>query len=206
VVGGNVSLYNESSGRDIDPTPIVGVLGLIDRLDRRPPGAGLVEGGRLLLLGETVPQLGGSLWALHVHGHRGGELPPLDLELHGRLITFVVDLVADGLAVGLHDVSDGGLAVALGEMAVRSEVGFRVAGIETHADLFAESPSRVVVCALPEEAQTVFRRAQEAGIPASFLGGSGGDRLSVEGLIDLGLSEARRSWRGAIPAALQPTA
>src|SRR5205823_39460 len=79
VVGGNVSLYNESRGRDIDPTPIVGVLGVIDRLERRPPGVRLVENGRLVLLGETVPSLAGSLWAARRHGFRGGRLAPLDL-------------------------------------------------------------------------------------------------------------------------------
>jgi phosphoribosylformylglycinamidine synthase len=208
VIGGNVSLYNESRGRDIDPTPVVGVLGLIDHLDRRPPGAGLIENGRLVLLGQTQPQLGGSLWALRAHGHRNGTLPTLDLDLHLRLLRFVAELAVEGLAAGMHDVSEGGLGVALAEMAVRSDIGFRVVlgaggdGVPAHVELFSESPSRVVVCAPPDAAQEVFRRAAAAGIPASFLGGSGGDRLVVEGVVDVGVAEAKAAWQGAIPAAL----
>ena len=202
VIGGNVSLYNESRGRDIDPTPVVGVLGIIDRLERRPPSVALVDGGRLLMLGETVPELGGSLWALRTHDHRGGTLPPLDLGAHARLLAFVQGMVGDGLAAGIHDVSEGGLGVALAEMAVRSQVGFRVAGIEGHAALFSESASRVVVCAAPEMAQEIVRLAGAAGVPVAFLGGSGGDRLVVDGLLDVGLDEATTAWREAIPKAL----
>jgi phosphoribosylformylglycinamidine synthase len=202
VIGGNVSLYNESRGRNIDPTPVIGVLGLIDQLDRRPPGVGLVENGRLVLLGETEAVLGGSLWAARLHGHRNGRLPTLDLNLHKRLVVFLAELVTEGLVAGVHDVSEGGLGVALAEMAVRSGVGARVAGPTTHAELFAESPSRAVVCALPDAAQEIVRRAAAADVPASFLGGSGGDRLVIEGLVDVAVSDAKAAWQGAIPAAL----
>jgi phosphoribosylformylglycinamidine synthase len=205
VVGGNVSLYNESRGSDIDPTPVVGVVGLIEHLDARPPGVRLVEGGRVLQLGETVPTLAGSLWALEIHGHRGGTLPPLDLALHARLIELVRGLVEDGLAAGIHDVSDGGIGVALTEMAVRSGVGFEVDGIDDHAALFSESPSRVVVCAEGDvAAEQIRRRAQAAGVQFSELGMAGGERLMVEGLVDVAVDEATRAWRDAIPAALAP--
>src|SRR5437764_139360 len=150
--GGNVSLYNESRGRDIDPTPIVGVLGVIDRLERRPPGVRLVENGRLVLLGETVPSLAGSLWAARRHGFRGGRLAPLDLSRHRALVELVAALVTDGTAAGVHDVSEGGLGVALAEMAIQSGVGFRVVGPADHVALFAESPSRVVICSEPDAA------------------------------------------------------
>ncbi|MGH9179452.1 MAG: phosphoribosylformylglycinamidine synthase subunit PurL [Acidimicrobiales bacterium] len=205
VVGGNVSLYNESRGRDIDPTPVVGVVGLIDRLERRPPGVTLVDGATLLLLGTTVPELGGSLWALRAHGRRGGPLPPLDLEAHSRLLELVRGLAADGAAAGLHDVSDGGLGVALAEMAVRSGTGFTVAGVDGHAGLFSESPSRVVVgAATPDAAAEVEARAGAAGVPVTRLGTAGGDRLVVEGLVDVALADATEAWRGAIPRALDP--
>jgi phosphoribosylformylglycinamidine synthase len=202
VIGGNVSLYNESRGRDIDPTPVVAVLGLIEHLERRPPGVGLIDNGRLLLLGPTEANLSGSLWASRLHGHKGGTLPTLDLDLHHRLLVLVAALVAEGVLAGVHDVSEGGLGVALAEMVVRSGVGARAVGPADHAELFAESPSRVVVCAQPEAAQDVFRRAQAAGVPASFLGGSGGDRLVIEGLVDVAVADAADAWRGAIPGAL----
>ena len=204
VVGGNVSLYNESRGRDIDPTPVVGVVGVVDRLERRPPGVGLAPGGRLLLLGRTVANLAGSLWAARVHGHRGGTLAPLDLGAHARLLELVRHLVGDGVVNGVHDVSEGGLGLALAEMAVRSGVGFRVAGPATHAELFSESPSRVVLCADEEGAQEAVRRARAVGVPAALLGEAGGDRLVVAGLVDLALAEATDTWRGALPRALDP--
>ena len=202
VVGGNVSLYNESRGRDIDPTPVIGVVGLIERLDRRPPGVALVKGGQLLLLGQTAPTLGGSLWALKAHGNRGGTLPPLDLVLHARLVDLVRALVADGVVAGVHDVSDGGVGVALAEMAVRSGVGFRAGGIDGHVALFSESPSRVVVCAQGFD-EEVLRRARAAGVSASVLGTAGGERLVVDGLVDVGLGEAEAAWHHAIPDALE---
>jgi phosphoribosylformylglycinamidine synthase subunit PurL len=204
VVGGNVSLYNESRGRDIDPTPVVGMVGLIDELDRRPPGAGLVEGGRVLLLGDAGDaSLGGSAWARR-RGHLGGELPTVDYERHRSLLGVVRDLVSDGILAGIHDVSEGGLGVALAEMAFAGGVGVRVTGVDDHAQLFSEAPSRVVVCAVPERAPEVLRRAADAGVPASLLGGSGGDRLVVEGLVDLALDEARDRWRSAVPSAVAP--
>jgi phosphoribosylformylglycinamidine synthase len=204
VVGGNVSLYNESRGRDIDPTPVVGMVGLIDALERRPPGAGLVEGGRILLLGDAAAtSLAGSAWA-RTRGHAGGRLPDIDYDRHRALLELVRGLVADDVLAAIHDVSDGGLGVALAEMAFAGGVGFRVTGLGGHAELFSEAPSRVVVCVLPERAPEVLRRASEAGLPASLLGGSGGDRLIVEGLADLALVEARDGWRSALPEAVAP--
>ena len=202
VVGGNVSLYNESRGRDIDPTPVVGVVGLIDHLDRRPPGVGLVDGGSLLLLGTTVAGLGGSLYALRAHGRRGGPLPPLDLTAHARLLELTRGLAADAVVVGVHDVSEGGLGVALAEMAVRSGVGFSVDEIDGAAALFSESPSRVVVCVAPDRAAEVEARAAAAGVPVTVLGTAGGDRLRVAGMLDVGVDEATEAWRTAIPRAL----
>ena len=95
VVGGNVSFYNESGGADIDPTPVVGLLGLIDALVRPPVGPTLVEGGRLVLLGSTEAELSGSAWA-RARGHRSGRLPGLDLEMHSRVAGVVRDLVNGG--------------------------------------------------------------------------------------------------------------
>jgi phosphoribosylformylglycinamidine synthase len=203
VIGGNVSFYNESHGRDIDPTPVVGLLGLIDRLERPPPGVGLVPDGAIWLLGPRGAGLGGSQWALVAHGHRGGRLPALDLDRHRRLVDAVAAIAADGLADGIHDVSEGGLGVALAEMAVRSGVGFRVAGIRGHDELFSEAPSRVVLCVAPGQAEDeVRRRAAAAGLPLARLGQAGGDRLVVEGLVDLGLAKATERWRTALPGLL----
>jgi len=203
VIGGNVSLYNESRGADIDPTPIVGVLGIIEDLRRVPPGVTLVDGGRLVLLGRCEPNLGGSRWAAECRASRGGTLPSLDLDAHARLLSLVVSLVTDGAVAGIHDVGDGGLGVALAEMAVRSSLGFTVQGVAGHVELFSESPSRVVVCVEGQAGgEAVLQRAAAAGVPATMLGTVGGDRLVVDGLFELGLAQAVAAWRGAIPDAL----
>jgi phosphoribosylformylglycinamidine (FGAM) synthase-like enzyme len=203
VVGGNVSLYNESGGRDIAPTPVIGLLGLVERLERRPPGVGLVEGGRLLCLGPPGGDgLAGSRWAWSAHGHVGGRLPELDVTAHVAVCELVRGLVAADLVAGVHDVSDGGLGVALAEMAVGSGVGFRVAGLAGHAQLFSEAPSRVVACVTPDRVDAVVDRAVAAGVGVTLLGSAGGDRLVFDGLVDLSLPEAREAWRQALPAAL----
>jgi phosphoribosylformylglycinamidine synthase len=205
VVGGNVSLYNESQGRDIDPTPIVGTLGIIERLERRPPGPVLVAGGEVWLLGGPGwgAPLGGSRWAAELHGARGGPLPPLDLSAHRALVALVAEVVGAGLVDGAHDVADGGLALALAEMAVAAGVGFVVSGVPSAADLFAEVPSRVVVCVAPDRAGALRERAAGAGVAATFLGRAGGGRLVVEGLMDLALAEAAAAWERAIPAVVE---
>jgi phosphoribosylformylglycinamidine synthase len=205
VVGGNVSLYNESRGRDIDPTPVVGTLGLVDRLRRRPPGPGLVPASHIVLIGavaDTAISLAGSRWAVELYGHRGGRLPALDLDLHGRLLAVVADLVNDDLLDGVHDVSEGGLAVALAEMAVRSQVGFRIEGIAGHTELFGEGPSRVLLSVPAAALDEVRTRVTTAGLGWALLGRGGGDRLVVDDLVDLPLARATTGWRGALPEAL----
>jgi len=163
---------------------------------------GLVEGGPVFLLGpEGEDALGGSAWAKR-RGHSGGVLPGLDYDVHSAVLRVVRELVADDLVAGLHDISDGGLAVALAEMAAAGGIGCRVAGIQSHGQLFSEAPSRVLVCIRPENAQDVLARCAEGSVQASLLGASGGTRLIVEGLVDLDVAEVQQSWRRAIPDAL----
>jgi phosphoribosylformylglycinamidine synthase len=208
VVGGNVSLYNESGGRDIEPTPVIATLGLVHRLDRRPPGPHLTSGSHLLLVGAgagagaVAVSLAGSRWAVELRGHRGGRLPSLDLDLHGRLLALVRQLVTQAVVDGVHDVSDGGLGIALAEMAVRSQVGFRIEGVPDHLALFGEGPSRVVL-SVPEPAfADVLARADAAGVGWQGLGMAGGDRLVVEGLVDIRMADATAAWQAALPDAL----
>ena len=201
VVGGNVSFYNESRGRDIDPTPIVGVLGVVDELERRPAGVGLRQGGRLVLIGGAVPTLAGSRWAWG-RGQRGGSFDELDTDAHAALCDLVRSLVVDDLLLGVHDVADGGVLTALAEMAVRSEVGFDVADLTSVDALFGEHPSRVIACVDPDRLGEVHRRHVNAGISATLLGTAAGDRLIVEGVLDVALEDAVTAWREHLPAAL----
>jgi phosphoribosylformylglycinamidine synthase len=201
VVGGNVSLYNESAGVDIDPTPIVGLLGQIDELRRRPPGAGFADGDRIVLLGPDAGTLAGSRWAFD-RGAHGGTLDALSFDLHLAVAELTRKLVAGGLVSGVHDVSVGGLGVCLGEMAVRSGIGFNVARIADHRALFAEGPSRVLLSVPAANLTAIERAAEHASVPVQRLGLATGDRLVVKGLVDVGLADAADAWRRRIPAAL----
>ena len=233
VIGGNVSLYNETTGADIPPTPVLGVLGLVERLRRRPPPPALRAGSSVVLLGaRRAPgaagggpghPLAGSRWAVECRGRRHGVLPPLDAEAHARLTRFVASLVGEevggavgeevGRAVGeenrlldgVHDVSGGGLAVALAEMAVAGGVGVQVRGIDGHAELFTELPSRVLVTTgRPEELRA---RASAAGVPAEVLGTAGGERFVVVGpastLVDLSVAELSEAMAGSLAKRLE---
>ena len=201
VIGGNVSLYNESRGSDIDPTPVIGLLGMVDDLSSPPPGAGLVDGGRILLLGDTWPGLAGSRWATHTGKARLGTLPPCDLEAHTRVANLVRDLVVERAVLGAHDVAEGGLAVALAEMAVRSGVGFSVARIHDEAELWSESGGRAIVCVAADRAREVIDRAEAAGVAVTQLGLAAGDRLAVKDLLDVSLADATTAWRDRLPTA-----
>jgi phosphoribosylformylglycinamidine synthase len=200
VVGGNVSLYNESRGSDIDPSPVVGVVGMVDSLERRPPGITLVEGGALVLLGPADDELSGSRWAWD-RGHKRGTPPALDLGAHQDVADLVRSLVVDGLLVGVHDCADGN-GVALAEMAARSGVGVQVSLGDGHAALFAESPSRVVACVAADRLDAVLAAAQAAGVEVNEAGLAGGDRFVIDGLVDLSVAAVAAAWRGRIPEAL----
>jgi phosphoribosylformylglycinamidine synthase len=201
VVGGNVSLYNETRGRDIDPTPIVGVLGVIDRLERRPPGLALADGSALLLLGgATAPALAGSRWAWD-HGARGGRFPAPDLAVVGVVAGLTRALLADGVVVGVHDVGEGGLGLALAELAVAAGIGVRVPGVDDHVALFGESVDRVVMCVADDAVEGVARRASAAGVAWRRLGTAGGDRLEIGALVSVPVVDAVAAWRDRLPVA-----
>jgi phosphoribosylformylglycinamidine synthase II len=206
VVGGNVSLYNESRGRDIDPTPVVGTLGVVDRLERRPPGVHLAEGDRVLLVGPRSSELGGSRWAAATldDGRPLGPLPALDLKVHTRVAGVVRSLVAERVVSGIHDVADGGLAVTLGELVARSGAGLHLAGVDGAGELFSEAPSRVVVAMPVAAVAEVERRCRDASLPVVDLGTAGGDRLVIDGLVDLAVADVVAAERDSLPAAMAP--
>ena len=201
VVGGNVSLYNETAGQNIDPTPIIGVLGVVDRLAHQPPGARWHDGDRIVLLGAPDVSLAGSWWAF-ARGARGGDLAPIDYPLHAALAQLVRELVADQAVSGVHDLSEGGLGVALAEMAVRADIGFTVARIADHRALFGEGPSRVLVAVAAPRLTEIEARAAVAGVPVTRLGVAGGRRLVIKGLLDIALDDTRRAWADRLPSAL----
>ena len=203
VVGGNVSLYNESRGHDIDPTPVVAMVGMLDALQVPPPGVHLVDGCEIAWLGPGLVELSGSRWAW-ARGHRGGRPPTLDLAAHRTVCELVRGLVNDGLVLGVHDTADGGVGLALAEMAVAGGVGFRVtppSGVD-HGWLFGESASHFVLSVDPAALGELERRRRAAGVDGSIIGRVGGDRLVVDGLVDVALADAVAAWRGRLPELL----
>ncbi len=201
VTGGNVSFYNASGGSGIWPTPVVGIVGLI-RDHRMAVGHALREEAWLFLVGETLPELGGSEFADVVSGRLGGRPPALDLEREYALHRFLIDSIADELLLSAHDCGDGGLAVALAESAIAAGIGFAVTvpgDLPPHLGLFSESASRVVVSVAPDRAAELEDRASESGLPIERLGETGGPRLVFDGVLEIPLEEATAAHEEAIP-------
>ena len=214
VTGGNVSFYNESSGRPIHPTPIVGVLGLLEDAATAVPTGFPRPGLDVWLLGETRVELGGSVWQRLTTGRLEGHPPALDLATEVGLHRLLVDLAAHRLLAGAHDLSEGGLAVALVEATLASGVGATItlppvlppAALPPEqvplAALASESASRALLAAPPEAAGDLEALAAKAAVPATHLGTTGGDRLVVPGVLDLPLTRLRDAHEAALPDAL----
>jgi phosphoribosylformylglycinamidine synthase len=203
VTGGNVSLYNESGGSSVWPTPVVGMLGLIDdyRLMVRP---GFVNGGlAIYLLGSTHRELGGSEFAETVLGRVSGRPPILDVEVEGRLHQFLYEAARRDLLASAHDCSDGGLAIALAECAIAGGLGFRAAlpasDLRPLEFLFSESASRAVVTARLGREADVESLAGFHRLPSARLGVTGGSRLRIDGQLDVELTDAVVVYEGTIP-------
>ncbi|NBV90474.1 MAG: phosphoribosylformylglycinamidine synthase II, partial [Actinobacteria bacterium] len=164
VTGGNVSFYNQTADVAIHPTPVIGVLGVIDDVTRRTPMAWREDGELIYLLGETKDELAGSEWAHEIHGHLGGLPPELDLNKERTLAEILVAGSRDGMLSAAHDVSDGGAIQALVEMALRANVGARIwvpDGIDPFAFMWSESATRAVVV-VPRSEEMRFTAMCEA--------------------------------------------
>ncbi|NNG03935.1 MAG: phosphoribosylformylglycinamidine synthase subunit PurL, partial [Inquilinus sp.] len=201
VVSGNVSLYNETDGEAILPTPTIGAIGLLDDSGRHCDRALKAEGETLLLIGETAGHVGASLYLREVHGREDGAPPPVDLAAERRNGDFVRGLIADRLATACHDVSDGGLYVAVAEMAMAGGIGADIAlpdGVEPAGWLFGEDQARYLVATT--DAEAVRSRAEAAGVPVLALGPTGGDALTVNGQNAISVGETRRAHEGWLPA------
>ncbi len=204
VVSGNVSFYNETEGAAILPTPAIGGVGLIENYDRRADLAFRRKDDVILLVGRTEGALGMSRYLAEVLGREEGAPPPVDLAAERRHGDFVRALIAEGLVDTVHDLSDGGLAVALAEMALAGGVGAEIAldafgGLPAHAALFGEDQARYLIAAPADVATTVIARAQAADVPVLRLGATGGDRLTVAGVFSLPLARIRRAHEDWFP-------
>jgi phosphoribosylformylglycinamidine synthase len=213
ITGGNVSLYNETDGRAIYPTPVIGVIGLLEHADRVVTRRFQAAGDVVLLLGEGRGELGGSEYLKLADGSVRGAPPVLDLDAERALQALLVDLAEGRLVRSAHDCSDGGLAVTLAESCfdtdgIGADVSIeRVAvakaeDVNLAAALFGESASRVVVSAAPDAVSDVVKRAADAGVPARIIGRTGGRSLCIavggSVVVDVTVADAERAWSDAL--------
>jgi phosphoribosylformylglycinamidine synthase subunit PurL len=200
VTGGNVSLYNQTGQAAIHPTPVIGVLGVHDDVRQRVGAGFAADGAQVVLLGTTRDEFGGSAWAHVLHGHLGGRPPAPDLDAERRVAT-VIDAAKAALLGSAHDLSEGGLGIAVAESCLRGGRGcqIRLAG-DAFTELFSESAARAVVSVRPGREDEFAALAAEHGVPVRVLGTTGGDSLEVEGLFTVPLDELTRVWAGTLPA------
>jgi phosphoribosylformylglycinamidine synthase len=207
ITGGNVSLYNETDGRPIYPTPIIGVVGLIDDASRALARTFRRAADDIVLLGEGFGELGGSEYLKTVHGLVKGTPPELDLDRERALISLLTKAAAAGLLQSAHDCSDGGIAVTLAESAFDSggiglEVDLPAAATGLSGTLFGESASRAVVTVRPNDRAALMEMAAATGVPALAIGRTGGPaiRIAVAGeiAIDCTLSGTEEIWQTAL--------
>ncbi|WP_106241939.1 phosphoribosylformylglycinamidine synthase subunit PurL [Nonomuraea fuscirosea] len=201
VTGGNVSFYNQTGSTAIHPTPVVGVLGVIDDVAARVPTGFVAEGLRVVLLGDTRDEFGGSEWAHVAHRHLGGLPPQADLEAEKALATVLVEAARRGLLAGSHDLSDGGLAVALAESCLARGVGATVELTgDAFTDLFSESASRALVAVRPEAYAEFASLCGRHDVPCYGLGTTGGNALVVKDVFEVPVEELRETHTAALPA------
>lgn len=206
VVSGNVSLYNETAQGAIFPTPVVGMVGLLQDVERRT-GMALKEAGELIvLLGGWREELGGSEYLAVCHGIESGAVADVDLVHEKNLIELLQQVIGAGIATSCHDIADGGLAITLAESAIKGGIGFSVDipsyAKDESARLFSEAPGRAVITLKEDSLSELQQLAAARGVEIEVLGKSGGDNLiyRVEGkqCINLPVTQAARIWEEAI--------
>jgi phosphoribosylformylglycinamidine synthase len=214
VISGNVSLYNESLTHSVYPTPLIGMVGLIEDLSHITTQWFKQAGDVVFLAGDirSQPDIGGSEYLKAVHGQVNGDAPAIDLEAEKKLHDFVRDAIRAGLVRSAHDCSEGGLAVALAECCFtppldpllnKEGTGLvaDLSGLPGRGDfkLFAETQTRVVLSSKAEDAEKLASLAKKQGVDILKLGTVGGEKLVIKDLIDIPVAEARKTWEEAIP-------
>jgi phosphoribosylformylglycinamidine synthase len=210
VTGGNVSFYNEDPQRAVFPTPVIGMIGLIDDIDHITTSHFKDTGDEVVLLGRNTNEVGASEYLATIHKRQEGKVPALDLEAERRLHRALHEMIASGVVKSAHDCSEGGLAVALAESCIGNReqmIGAKVqidmGGLRTDAALFGEAASRVVVSVLPGKSAQAMAIAAEHGVPAATIGRVGGDRLIISDLIDVTLASIAPAYYDTLRAVME---
>ena len=210
VVSGNVSLYNETNGRAILPTPTIGGVGVLNDFTKSMSLGFKNEGDAILLIGENPSWLGQSLYLREICGREEGAPPPVDLEVEKRHGEFVRHLIAESQVTAVHDISDGGLLVALAEMAMAGKLGATLVAapsdMPAQAFWFGEDQARYVVTVKPGNMDAVVARATAAGVSVTKLGVVGGDVLAIEGERVVPVAKLTQAFEGWLPAYMAASA
>ncbi len=207
VTGGNVSFYNESEESSILPTPVIGMVGLLQNADKAVRSHFRQTGDRVILLGETKADLGGSEYLYHLHHVLAGDAPEIDLALEKRTQQCLREAIYRGWVRSAHDCSEGGLAVALSESCLLNrnhplgaEVSLSRGDLHPTDLLFGETPSRIVLSVPPEKAGDILALAASMDVPAEEIGETGGNRLRIGAWIDLDLERMSRAYYDSLPS------
>ena len=205
VVSGNVSLYNETEGESIYPTPTVAMVGLVPSVEEIPTAHFRVDGHRILLLGEDGAEFGGAAYLRLLYEIEQGHPPRIDLAAEERLARLLRFLIFEGWISTAHDLAEGGLAVALAEACFPFGLGAEIDIDLEPTHLFSETQARALIAAPPGRVEAVLAEAERAGVPARDVGAVGGERLKIRAdgaKIDLEVVSLRRIWETALPRAL----
>ncbi|MEX0300732.1 MAG: AIR synthase-related protein, partial [Kordiimonas sp.] len=201
IVSGNVSLYNETNGSGILPTPAIGGVGVMADSSKMATVAFKGADQTILLIGETKNELGASLYQKEILGEDAGAPPFVDLDIERRNGDFVRMLIENEQVTTCHDLADGGLIAGLTDMAISGSVGADIvieSDLPLHASLFSETQARYLIAADEATAETIRKEAKDAGVPVAVLGTTGGDKINInEGELELdlnALSEAHEGW------------
>src|SRR6188472_659622 len=204
VVSGNVSLYNETQGRGILPTPSIGGVGVLDDFTKSATLAFKAAGEAILLIGDTQGWLGQSVYLRDVCGREEGAPPPVDLSAEKRNGDVVRGMIHAGTATAVHDVSDGGLLIALAEMAIASGIGAQLlaapAAIVPHGYWFGEDQARYIVTVPAADAGLVLAKMKGAGVPCARIGTTGGDAIAVAGETPVAIDRLNTAFESWLPA------
>jgi phosphoribosylformylglycinamidine synthase len=215
VTGGNVSFYNESPQGAIYPTPTIGMVGLLEDIEKRVPSAFQSAGDIIFLAGDTLNEIGGSHYLMIEHGLKQGLPPRLDLNHEKALQSFILKAADEKKLASCHDLSEGGLAVTLAECCLKSQNGLGAevkglqgvrkaqAGLRDDALYFGESQSRVVISIKPEHQKDIRNLAKKQGVPLYEIGQVNGDAVILEDRIQLSVREMKDLFENRIPKIME---
>jgi phosphoribosylformylglycinamidine synthase II len=203
VTGGNVSFYNEDPERAVYPTPVIGMVGIIEHIDHITTVDFKAEGNDIYLIGDNKDEIGCTEYLKTIHDKITGKIPQVDLEFHKQTIDMFIELIKAGVVLSAQDISDGGLAVALAECCFRNGIGADVtieSDIRPDSLLFGETQSRVIFTADPQNKEKIWEIYGRFGVPVRLIGHTGGELLKINSLIDLPVIDLRDIYENAIPS------